>query len=339
MALQRAWYSKKVVPYLWLLLPLHAVFVILSTVRRWRYRLMPPKALSVPVIVVGNITVGGTGKTPLTLALVEYLRAQGEQPAIVSRGYGGKGPFPLSVVPTTDASCSGDEPLLLAQRAKVPVVVAPNRRDAARRVLHDAPQTTVIISDDGLQHYALARQFEIAVVDGSRGVGNGWRLPIGPLREPVKRLQQVDAVVVNGSSSAESSTFARIGKATTQSYTMTLAASSWRRVVDDSEVDELPPGKTLALAGIGNPERFFSTLNTLALRDFSTRSYADHQQYTEDDAKQLQAYDVLLMTEKDAMKWRGIAHQDCYYLPVTAELPEAFWQQLSATLKRFKHGS
>ncbi|MDN7124049.1 tetraacyldisaccharide 4'-kinase [Pseudidiomarina sp. 1APP75-32.1] len=338
MALERAWYNTKVAPYLWLLLPLHALFVVLSTLRRWRYRLIPAKALPVPVIVVGNISVGGTGKTPVTLALVEHLKARGEQPAIISRGYGGKGPFPLTVSASSAAAACGDEPLLLAQRAKVPVVVAPDRRAAAMQALRDAPGTTVLISDDGLQHYALPRQFEIAVIDGRRGLGNGWRLPIGPLREPTRRLGDVDAVIINGDL-AESPSLADQLRALNHCYSMSLQPSHWRRVSDDDEVTALPQGSTLALAGIGHPQRFFDTVRALESREFATRSYADHQSFDARDAEQLKSYDVLLMTEKDAMKWRGIAHQDCYYLPVTADLPETFWRHLDATLKRFNHGA
>ncbi|MGQ4275654.1 tetraacyldisaccharide 4'-kinase [Pseudidiomarina sp. E22-M8] len=334
MALQRAWYRNHVAAYLWLLLPLHALFVIISALRRWRYRLSPAKDLPVPVIVVGNISVGGTGKTPITLALVEQLKAQGERPAIVARGYGGKGPFPLRVRSTTAAEASGDEPLLLAQRTQVPVVVAPDRRAAAAQVLQQAPDTTVIISDDGLQHYALPRQFEIAVVDTERGVGNGWRLPIGPLREPVSRLQQVDTVILNGSDT-QSQAFLR--GATNHCYSMTLVTKKWRRVTDDTEVAALPEGKTLALAGIGNPERFFATVRNLESRSLATRGYPDHHQFSAADLAQLSQYEVLVMTEKDATKWRGFAHKDCYYLPVSATLPEAFWQQLQAKMKGFNH--
>ncbi|MFC0445113.1 tetraacyldisaccharide 4'-kinase [Pseudidiomarina halophila] len=336
MALQRVWYRKDVPAYLWLLLPLHAVFVVLSTLRRWRYRLRPAKPLPVPVIVVGNISVGGTGKTPVTLALVEHLKAQGECPAIIARGYGGKGPFPLRVQRTTPAAACGDEPLLLAQRTQVPVIVAPDRRAAAVRVLEEAPETTVIISDDGLQHYALPRQFEIAVVDAERGLGNGWRLPIGPLREPAARLQQVDAVILNGSDKTDQG-FLRGARA--HSYPMSLTAKAWRRVTDDAEVATLPAGKTLALAGIGNPQRFFTTVQNLESRSFSTRDYPDHYQFTAADLAQFSAYDVLLMTEKDATKWRGFAHQHCYYLPVSATLPDAFWQQLEVKIKEFKHAT
>lgn len=336
MALQRAWYRKNVSAYLWLLLPLHALFVVISVLRRWRYRLSPAKPLPVPVIVVGNISVGGTGKTPVTLALVQQLKAQGERPAIIARGYGGKGPFPLRVKSTTPAAACGDEPLLLAQRAEVPVMVAPDRRAAAVRVLEEAPETTVIISDDGLQHYALPRQFEIAVVDAERGLGNGWRLPIGPLREPAARLQQVDAVILNGSDKKDQG-FLR--GAREHCYPMNLTAKSWRRVTDDTEVAALPAGKTLALAGIGNPQRFFATVRSLEPRSFATRDYPDHYQFTAADGAELSDYDVLLMTEKDATKWRGFAHQHCYYLPVSATLPEAFWQQLKVKIKEFNHAT
>lgn len=327
MALTDAWYRRRVTWWLWLLFPLQVLFVLVS---RWRRKAMlasPPQPLSVPVIVVGNISVGGTGKTPVTLALVHYLQAQGERPAIVSRGYGGKGPFPLTVTPATLPSECGDEPLLLARRAQVPVVVAPDRVAAAVQVLAQAPETTVIVSDDGLQHYRLPRQFEIAVIDGKRGLGNGWCLPMGPLRESAMRLRSVDAVVVNGPSMA------------IDGFTMQLKGQGWRRVRDDSPCETLPEGTTLALAGIGNPQRFFATVKSLESRAVTCKAYPDHYAFSSHDADELAAYDVILMTEKDAIKWRSFASEHCYYLPVTAHLPDAFWQQLNTALKRFSYGA
>lgn len=323
-AFTKAWYRQRVSWWLWLLLPLHALFVLITRWRRKAVLANPPKSLPVPVIVVGNISVGGTGKTPVTLALVQHLRARGETPAIVSRGYGGKGPFPLTVTGTTAASACGDEPLLLARRAQVPVVVAPNRVAAALQVIAQAPETTVIISDDGLQHYRLSRQFEIAVVDANRGLGNGWCLPIGPLRESTARLQSVDAVVLNGSGSELAG------------YPMQLHGQGWRRVSDDAPCAELPQGRTIAIAGIGHPKRFFTTVASLESRTFDEKGYPDHYAFSREDADALAAYEVILMTEKDAMKWRSFAHEHCYYLPVAAQLPESFWQQLDDTLARFQ---
>ena len=334
MSLSDAWYRPRVTWWLWFLLPLHALFVLVS---RWRRKVAlanPPKPLPLPVIVVGNISVGGTGKTPVTLALVQHLLAQGERPAIISRGYGGKGPFPLTVTATTSARACGDEPLLLARRAQVPVVVAPNRVAAALQVLAQAPETTVLISDDGLQHYALPRQFEVAVIDGKRGLGNGWCLPIGPLRESSTRLNSVDAVVVNGDLAA-----AHTALPAAQIYTMQLVAQGWRKVTDDARCEQLPNGPTLALAGIGHPQRFFSTVKALEKRDFDTKAYPDHYAFKAQDATALANYEVILMTEKDAMKWRSFAPKQSYYLPVAAQLPQAFWQQIDAALQRFNDGA
>lgn len=327
MSITKAWYRKAVAPWLWLGLPLHALFVWLSSRRRRRFLRNPPPPLPVPVIVVGNISVGGTGKTPVTLALIEKLQALGHRPAVISRGYGGKGPFPLRVTAATPAHACGDEPLLLAQRSGVPVVVAPKRIAAAEAVLRWAPNTTVILSDDGLQHYALARQFEIAVVDAARGVGNGWRLPIGPLRESVQRLESVDAVVVNGSPTpAEIKHLAHV-------YNMQLQPQGWRRVSDDAPCPQLPDGATIAIAGIGHPQRFFATVAALETRNFDSRAFADHHAYSSKDADDLSGYRVILMTEKDAMKWRSLpAAEKSYYLPVSAELPASLLQQVSARI-------
>lgn len=330
MRLQRAWYQSRAPLWLWLLWPLQLLFVALSGLRRLRFRYFPAKPLPVPVIVVGNISVGGTGKTPVTLALVDYLKAQGERPGVISRGYGGRGPFPYSVTAQSDAQRCGDEPLLLARRTQVPMVVAPDRYQAALWLLQQAPSTTVIISDDGLQHYALPRQFEIAVIDGQRGVGNGWRLPMGPLREAPARLQSVDAVITNGKLNNSL-------PCAMQPYQMVLQAQGWRRLSDDMPVDKLPEGKTLVVAGIGHPERFFATVRTLEKRAFTTRAFADHHAFSDADYAAVSNYDVVLMTEKDATKWRGNPAQACYYLPVKAQLPEAFWQQLQQALRNARY--
>src|SRR5690554_2329548 len=200
MFLQRAWYRAGVDWRLWLLLPLHGLFVMVSWLRQQLYRtgLLKPFKAPVPVIIIGNISVGGTGKTPVTQAVIQWLQQQGYCPAILSRGYGGQGPFPQLVEVNSQAEMVGDEPRLLAARTQVPVVVGPNRGEAIQWLLEHHPKVDIIVSDDGLQHYALARDIEVVVVDGERGFGNGWRLPLGPLREPVSRLNRVDFIVQNG---------------------------------------------------------------------------------------------------------------------------------------------
>lgn len=323
MALQRAWYRPKFTWWLIALLPLHALFVIVSECRRWCYRWgwCARYKAPIPVIVVGNISVGGTGKTPVTEALVHWLKQQGFQPAIISRGYGGEGPFPQLVTTQTPPSMVGDEPKLLAQRTAVPVVVGPNRQQAIELLIQSFPAVNIIISDDGLQHERLSRDLEIAVVDGERGIGNGWRLPIGPLRDPVTRLQQADLVVQNG-----------VGQRTF-GHCFQLQPGAWRRVVDDQPV--APPfGRAIAIAGIGHPQRFFATLQQLAIAVEDSLAFADHHPYSTEDFAAITHDVAVLMTEKDAAKCRTFARDNWYYLTVSAVFDDTFWQEFSRQVNR-----
>ena len=200
--LQNHWY--RITPLHLILFPVSMMFRVLVALRRDMYRngMLASDQLLLPVIVVGNINVGGTGKTPLTLALAQQLVEHGWHPLIVSRGFGGKAQLPQQVSAASDALQVGDEPLLMARRDICPVWVGRDRARTARAALQAHPQCDVVLCDDGLQHYRLQRDVEIAVVDGVRGFGNGLLLPAGPLREPESRLQEVDAVVVNGGEAA-----------------------------------------------------------------------------------------------------------------------------------------
>jgi len=336
---QRAWYRHGVDFRLWLLLPLHWVFCGLSAVRRWLYRigLLAVYRAPVPVIVVGNISVGGTGKTPVTEALIQWLISQGLQPAIISRGYGGRGPFPQLVTATSSATAVGDEPKLLASRTQVPLVVGANRQQAIALLLKQHPEVSVIVSDDGLQHYALARDIEVVVVDGQRGFGNGWRLPLGPLREPLSRLQHVDFIVQNGESSLAALTQSKI-----PAWRFDLRPDAWRRVNQaqgsQAEPVTLEPGDYAAVAGIGNPQRFFDTVAaTLAaeatIRVVETKAFADHHPFSAADFAQFNELTGVLMTEKDAAKCQPFAPDHWYYLPVSAQFETEFWQQFAKQLQ------
>lgn len=319
---QRAWYRSGLHPLLLLLLPLHVLFVALSTVRRWLYRIgvLATYRAPVPVIVVGNISVGGTGKTPVTEALVQWLKQQGYSPAIISRGYGAQGPFPQIVTTTATAQSVGDEPKLLAQRTGVPLAVSPNRQHAIELILQTFPATDIILSDDGLQHYRLARDIEIAVVDGQRGLGNGWRLPLGPLREPAARLRQVDLVVQNGQSKQN------------YGWSFSLKPQGWKRVVDDVAVEQ-PQGDSVAIAGIGHPQRFFETLKQQQFTLKRCIEFADHHPFQAADFDSIESSLNVLMTEKDAAKCRAFAQDNWFYLPVSAEFSDEFWQQLQQRLQ------
>ncbi|MGE5386336.1 MAG: tetraacyldisaccharide 4'-kinase [Betaproteobacteria bacterium] len=319
--LQRQWYSqRRPSPALWLLLPLTALFVMLSGLRRMAYRCGFVKSvrLPVPVIVVGNLVAGGAGKTPLVLWLAEELRKRGRQPGIVSRGYGVAGAQPRPARPDDAPGDIGDEPLLLARRSGVPVWVGRDRPAAGSALLAANPSVDLLIADDGLQHYRLARDAEVVVFD-ARGVGNGWRLPMGPLREPIQRLREVSAVVLNSGARGRID-----GIEALPCFDMQLAPGSFYRLDDPAvtcEVQSLT-GKSLhAVAGIGDPSRFFRTLEALGLC-FTAHPFPDHHPYRAGDLE-FGPDAVVLMTEKDAVKCRGLTAHETWVLPVQAQLPAA----------------
>jgi tetraacyldisaccharide 4'-kinase len=299
-----------------LLLPFSLLFVVLVALRRALYRagLLHRERLPVPVVVVGNITVGGTGKTPLVIHLALALRVLGQRPGIVSRGYRGDTTDVAEVMPGSDPGVVGDEPLLLARRSGCPVFVGRDRTAAARALLAAYPECDVIVADDGLQHYRLVRDVEIAVFD-ERGVMNGWSLPAGPLREPVARLAQVDAVVLNGITVSRAPTLDR------PVFVMRLLGDSFHRLDDPrltcSAVDLV--GKKLhAVAGIGTPQRFFDRLSEMGL-SFAEHAFADHHSFRVEDLAL--AGDAILTTEKDAVKLAGLSLPiPVWVLPVTAEV-------------------
>ncbi|MFZ5594487.1 MAG: tetraacyldisaccharide 4'-kinase [Pseudomonadota bacterium] len=320
--LDHYWYSNN--PVSVLLLPLSWLFRLVATLRRAAYRagLLKVTRLPVPVIVVGNISVGGAGKTPLVIWLAEFLKQRGYRPAIVSRGYGGQArAYPLLVTPDSDPLLAGDEAVLLARRCSCPMAVAPDRVAAARKVLEAG--CDIIISDDGLQHYRLGRDIEIAVIDGARRFGNGRCLPAGPLREPPGRLKRVDLVVVNG------------GPAETGRFEMRLRSGMVRNLVDEGIARDPAgfQGETVhAVAGIGHPARFFGHLKKLGL-NVTGHPFPDHHPYT---AQDLQFGDdaPIIMTEKDAVKCRKFADAQHWYLPVAAELSGGFGERLVQLLGR-----
>ena len=318
--LQNAWYAqRRLSPALWLLLPLHGLFVLLSASRRLAYQfgLLPTVRLPVPVLVVGNLVVGGVGKTPLVLWLAQEMQHRGFSPAIISRGYGGAAKGPRAATTETGADEVGDEALMLARQSGLPVWVGADRVAVAKALLAAHPEVNLLISDDGLQHYRLVRDAELVVFDG-RGAGNGWRLPLGPLREPLWRLRGVSALVFNG---AVSEPICQAANAV-PSFAMCLTAGALYRL-DDPGVSCLPAalmGKPLhAVAGIGNPERFFSTLRGLGL-DFQAHPFPDHHAYSAADLD-FGAGSVLLMTEKDAVKCAALRCGEAWVLPVRAQLP------------------
>ena len=295
-----------------LLLPLSWLYGAVTALIRasyslgWRTAWRSP----VPVIIVGNLTAGGNGKTPVVIWLVEQLQLRGYRVGVVSRGYGGKSDvYPLLLSNATSTAQAGDEPVLIHQRTQAPVAVSPKRSEAIKALLK-AHALDFIITDDGLQHYALQRDFELVVIDGVRRFGNGWWLPAGPMRERAGRLRSVDAVITNG------------GIAATGEIPMQLVARQAVNLVTGERLPAQQLQHVVAMAGIGHPPRFFATLNMLGIEPKSEYAFADHQDYSLAQLSPLTSGpQTLLMTEKDAVKCRAFAQPNRWYLPVDAQLP------------------
>lgn len=322
-----AWYKEMYISA-WFM-PLSMLYVDVIRFRRFLYRVGLKKSvrLPVPVIIVGNLTVGGTGKTPLVIWMAAFLKQHGYKPGIISRGYAGSNSQAAQTVTAkSDPSIVGDEPLLLARRCDCPVLIGADRPAAAKQLLaeHDCD---IIISDDGLQHYALQRDIEIVVIDGERRFGNGYCLPVGPLREPPERVNSVDLVVVNSPKELLDGEFAMQCQGINLVNLQTL---------ETKPLSEFVGQACHALAGIGNPQRFFNQLKAAGL-NCQTHALPDHHAFT---AKDLQFKDAqtVIMTEKDAVKCSGFAQAHHWYLPVDAQLPEAFSEKLLSLLKNKTHG-
>ncbi len=297
----------------WLLTPFACVFGLIAAVRRGWFAVGIVKQIDVgvPVVVVGNVTVGGTGKTPTVIALVEALRAAGYTPGVVSRGYGAKIHAATAVTATSAPSEVGDEPLLIARRTHAPVMVSPNRVAAARALLEQNPSVDVIVSDDGLQHYRLARAFELVVFDDRLG-GNNFLLPAGPLRESMSRHR--DATLIN-------SPYERTLPPWPNTFALTLATgNAWlldnpamRRPLADFAGENI-----VAAAGIGSPERFFASLRAAGLT-LRTRAFPDHYDYRDNPFADIDA-DCIMITEKDAVKFGAWRDARIWVVPVEAVL-------------------
>jgi tetraacyldisaccharide 4'-kinase len=309
------------------LLPLTGLFCAVTALRRLLYRIgwLRTHTLGVPVIIVGNITVGGTGKTPMVVWLAEKLSEQGYRPGIITRGYGGQSKqWPCEVKEQSSAKQVGDEAILLKRRTHCPVYAGPDRPLTAKRLLSEHP-CNLIISDDGLQHYALDRNLEIVVIDGARRFGNGYCLPAGPLRESPKRLPQMDLVIING-------------QAGPGEYQMCVKGEV-AVALKGGEVKALTSfvGASLhAIAGIGRPERFFAMLEAAGLK-LKRHPFPDHHRYCADDLKPF-ASQTVLMTEKDGVKCELFAQPDHWYVPATAIVDPGFEKQLMVMIKRLTDG-
>ena len=319
----RHWYHRGLLA--WLLWPLSRVFRFLVALRRLLYwlRVLPSRHPGIPVIVVGNLTAGGTGKTPLVIWIAERLKKDGWTPGIVSRGYGARIDVPRAATIADDASAVGDEPILLSRRSGCPVWVGADRVAVIAALRSAHPEVDVVILDDGLQHYRLRRDLEIAVID-ARGLGNGFLLPAGPLREPAWRLRSVDAVVANGLSHK-------------QGFDMVLAGDTLHRMTDARDRQPLAAfagQKVHAVAGIGDPKRFFLQLGAAGIK-VQPHPFPDHHAFA---PAELEFGDGLpvLMTEKDAVKLRHAARPNWWVLPVTARIDPAFGGWLLEKLNEWR---
>jgi len=324
--LTKSWYQPR--PLRWLLSPLSALFRLITALRKqcYRFGLFKQHRLPVPVVIVGNITVGGTGKTPFVIWLAQQLQLQGFKPGIVSRGYGGNSDtYPLEVHKDSDPTIVGDEPVIIARQTACPMAVSPKRIEAARYLL-EQQGCDLIISDDGLQHYALARDVEVVIVDAKREFGNQFCLPAGPLREPLSRLKTVDFIVYNGNSNQA------FNMVLSAQHAVNLSNSSIRKDLADFK-DQLVHG----IAGIGNPERFFDLLNTFDI-NVIPHAFNDHHpfQVVDVDFKDDKS---ILMTEKDAVKCQHFADDNMWYVPITATVSGSLEQLINKKLAGNKtHG-
>ena len=310
--LQNHWY--RITSLHLILFPISLVFRVLVALRRELYLsgFLASHQLLLPVIVVGNISVGGTGKTPLTLALAQQLIDRGWHPLILSRGFGRKISSPQPVSLSSTAAQVGDEPLLMARRDICPVWVGADRVATAHAALQACPQCNVVLCDDGLQHYRLQRDVEIAVIDGMRRFGNGLMLPAGPLREPPSRLQSVDAVVVNG------------GDAAAKEYAMSLGGEIFYNLLNPDQTAtaaDFNKPNIHAVAGIGNPQRYFQHLEAMGI-PFTPHAFPDHHPYRAADLSFADC-DAILLTEKDAVKCASFADARYWVLRVNAQIDPA----------------
>lgn len=283
-----------------------------------------------PIIVVGNLTAGGSGKTPFVIALVELAKQAGFRPGVISRGYGRKSNEPVSVKADHHPDICGDEPLLIARHTQSPVQVDSDREQAARDLMKSG--VNLVISDDGLQRARMPRRLEVCIMDRRRGAGNGRLLPAGPLREPLSRLENVEIVVEHIAPG--------VNPQASEGFTMQLQPGLFRRLhVEESRtVSELRTvGKKIhAVAGIAEPQRFWSTLRHLGLQ-FEEHPFPDHHRFHKGDFSSFGADDIVLMTEKDAVKCSNLALFNAWYLPVTAQFSEGLEQRLLNALEQFSH--
>jgi len=327
--IEKVWFQGHFAKWLMvpLLLPLMLIFAVISFCRRIAFKLGLLKSfkVSVPVVVVGNIGIGGNGKTPVTLYLVEQLTAKGLKVGVVSRGYGSKAPYyPYQVNEESSAEQAGDEPLLIFQRSGIPVVIGADRVKGCQQLIDQGCE--IIIADDGLQHYGLERDIEICVFDGERKWGNGCLLPVGPLRESLSRVKSIDFIVVNGESWQDQALFRSAIRMDLQGGELKSLGTGETKTISHFQAQRVN-----AVAAIGNPERFFQALEAQGL-SIQRHGFNDHHAYSESDLD-FENDLPIIMTEKDAVKCRSFKLQNAWYLPVSAKLSNDLASQIISALK------
>ena len=323
--LETRWYEDSVI--FWLI-PLGFIYQRIIQIRQllYQHNFLKTEALPVPVIVVGNITVGGTGKTPLIIWMAQYLQQRGFNPGVISRGYGGKAKtWPQVVTANSDCKMVGDEPIVIARQVSCPIAVGPSRVEDAQLLITDF-KCDIILSDDGLQHYRLGRTIEIAVIDGERGLGNGACLPAGPLREPRCRLDQVDAVIVNGLASHDTHNMQMVG-----GDAINLLTGEKKPLKEFSGIH------FHLVAGIGHPQRFFNTLAEYGVQG-EQHVFPDHHYFQLEDIN-FSDQKPVLMTEKDAVKCNAFAHESMWYMPIVAKPSTSFVSLFQQLISKKNHNS
>jgi len=324
----RHWYRREKTPPVYLRV-LSRVYRYAIKKRRESYQSNRSKIYRspVPVIVVGNISVGGTGKTPCIIALAQYLKKQNYSPGVISRGYGGKSKnWPKLVDVDSSPLDVGDEPVLIAHSTQCPVVVGPTRKDDIQLILKKHPETNIILSDDGMQHYAMARDIEIAIIDGQRLFGNGKLLPAGPLREPVSRLETVDFKLYNGAESPSSA-----GNDAFSMHLQPKAVYHLNNVIQTCTLESFIGQKVHAIAGIGNPQRFFDSLEKQGI-EVIPHAFNDHHQFSESELNFGDELNIV-MTEKDAVKCKSFNVKNCWVIAVEAQINISFYERILSRLE------
>jgi len=314
--LNNQYYKKST--WIYLFIPFSFIYYCMNILRHYLYKIRFLKIIKikVPVLIIGNIVLGGTGKTPLALNLISKFINKGFYPALITRGYGGSAKNVTEVFESSNVSIVGDEALLIKNKSKVPVFVGKDRVSAAKILLKKYPKTSIIISDDGLQHLRLARDYEIIVVDSKRQFGNGFLFPAGPLRESRAKLNQVDAVVHKGSS--DNSRF----------YQMKYMTKYFKNLKTSKKITykDIQKKKIVAITAIGNPESFFSTLDDYNL-EFKKVIFNDHYFFKENDFIKYADYNVV-MTEKDAIKCKKFSTKNFWALPIETKVDERLFRNI-----------